>query len=321
MAKNKLYDNVFENIKCQFYDWYSITPDNVYSQIEADAKLCQTEEDRKLFFQNEYDKEKEKLSKINSWNKYTIENFTEELKKLVDHYITDLIASRKIEYSLSILEGNSGETTVISTGLIHGENGELFLEIQILFVNSNTDNVERILVPMKYFANFLLVQEGQKKLAYLKKRGMDEKNSVIIPHKLRWDDEMTEFNQFFRELIKKGFITLLDDESSDPERILPILQKAFEIKKYSIPKTKNKIPRILRKEIVITQMLKWENTPAEFAIRFGAIIFQGSKTTIFIDLKERERNPIVRILYEIFFIPQEGSNKRIKEDSLLQCFK
>lgn len=146
---------------------------------------------------------------------------------------------------------------------------------------------------------------------------------VRINHKLFWDNEVTEFEGFFND----QRITLMN-QTRDLEIIFPILKEIFVVGEYggSTKSKKTTAQRIEHQAVIIPQMLRWNGSAAEFARKFSPLIVVNgvskrheSNTTLFYDFSATGvRNPIVRILYDLFFV---GNKKRVTRIGLEQAFK
>ena len=151
----------------------------------------------------------------------------------------------------------------------------------------------------------------------------------IFENKIIWDIDVKGFESFFSNHIETGTITLISGDS-DKDKITKILKKVFEVGSYGgNKKNKKNTPSAKTEGFLLTENLIWHESAPTFAESFAPLICFDSKskkvtpeTTLFISFrKSGSRNPIVKILYKLFYIKNQKHNNRIRYSTLESAFK
>lgn len=150
--------------------------------------------------------------------------------------------------------------------------------------------------------------------------------AISIPHKLYWDEEMTEFEAFFNNKNVVQNITLMNGVV-DRVKILSILKEVFLVGDFGgTAKNEDTTGAVDNRPSMISEGLKWNGGAPLFAATFSELIkFENRKslndTTLFFNYSVTGvRDTIVRVLYSLFYIDKK-SGERIAPSYLKQAFK
>lgn len=166
---------------------------------------------------------------------------------------------------------------------------------------------------LKYYNSFAIP---------ISKKEFNSKNTVIekvtIPHRIGWHNSVTNFDEFFEDLILNGSISLANGKK-DKKQIFKVLREIFDV--YTIETKKVKIKNSQQQ---LTHRLSWNYKLATFGETFGVLFNSSGKTTLFLDFSKRgDITPIGRVFYLAFLITKKVKEEQtpIQEDALLSCLR